>query len=52
MNIKVYNTIGQLINEANNTDHISVSAFPAGLYFVRVFDERGMLIKEGKVVKE
>jgi len=51
-NIKVYNTLGQLINEASNTDHISIAAFPAGMYFVRVFDGRGALVKEDKIVKE
>ena len=50
--IKVYNTLGQLIREANNTDNISISAFPSGLYFVRVFDERGTLIKQDKIIKE
>jgi len=50
--IKVYNTIGQLIKEASNTDNISISGFPVGLYFVRVFNERGALIKQDKIIKE
>lgn len=50
--IKVYNTISQLITSANNTDHISIAEFPAGLYFVRVFNESGELLKQEKVTKQ
>jgi len=32
VNIKVYNTIGQLVKEASNTDNISISGYPPGLY--------------------
>jgi len=50
--IRIYNTMGQLIKEAGNTDNISIAEFPAGLYFVKVLNEYGALIKEDKIVKE
>ncbi len=52
VNIKVYNTLGQLIKTANNTDNISISEFPTGLYFVRLFNEQGEMIHQEKVIKE
>jgi hypothetical protein len=52
VNIKVYNIIGQLIKEATNTDNISISEFPSGMYFVRLFNEQGALIKQDKIIKE
>jgi len=51
VNIKVYNTIGQLIKEASNTDNVSITEFPARLYFVRVFNDQGSLIKQDKIIK-
>ena len=50
-NIKVYSTIGTLIKEAGNTDNITISEFPAGLYFVKVFDRTGTPLLQTKVVK-
>jgi len=44
--------MGQLIREAGNTDNISIVAFPAGMYFVRVFDGQGVVVKEDKIMKE
>ena len=52
VNIKIYNTLGQLINQVNSTDHCSLSAFPVGLYLVRVFNEQGVLIKQDKIIKK
>ncbi len=49
--IKIYNTLGQLIKSAANTKTISISEFPTGLYFVRVFNEQGDLLIQEKVVK-
>jgi hypothetical protein len=50
VNIKVYNSIGQFLKETNSS-HISIAEFPTGLYFVRVFNEAGTLLKQEKVVK-
>jgi hypothetical protein len=50
-NIKIYNTIGQLLIAANNTNHLSINEFPPGLYLVKVFNEQGEFIKQEKVIK-
>ena len=52
VNIKVYNTMGQIVKEGNNTNNICIATFPTGMYFVRVFDGQGALTKEGEIVKE
>ncbi len=49
--IKIYNPLGQLIISAANTNTISIREFPAGLYFIRVFNEQGDLLKQENVVK-
>jgi len=50
--ICVYNIMGQLIKEADNTNKISISGMPAGLYFLKFFNELGLIICQKKVVKE
>ena len=35
-NLKVYNNIGQILLQANNTNAIDVSSLPNGVYLVRV----------------
>jgi len=50
--IKVYNTLGQLLKEATNTDNLSIAELPAGLYFVKIFNTEGALIKQDKIIKE
>ncbi len=49
--IKVYSATGQLITEAYLTDHISLTGLPYGIYFVRVFDYRGIVVKEEFEIK-
>jgi Secretion system C-terminal sorting domain len=49
--IKVYNMLGQLVKETMDSDRISITEAPDGLYFVRVFDEDGALLKVEKVMK-
>jgi hypothetical protein len=48
--IKVYNTTGQLVNETHS-GNISIADYPSGLYFVKVFNAQGVLLKLEKVVK-
>lgn len=50
--IKVYNTIGQLVNQAYNTDTISIADASAGLYFVQVLNEYGQVIRQEKIIKQ
>ncbi len=50
--IKIYNILGQQINEVYGADHISIAAFPPGMYFVKVFDTQNTLITQAKVVKQ
>ena len=49
--VKAYSPMGQLIGEWQNTNDISIAKLPAGMYFIKVFDERGQLIMNDKVVK-
>jgi Secretion system C-terminal sorting domain len=49
--IKVYNTVGQVVKEERNTNTISIAEMAAGLYFVRVWDEDGEMVKIEKVIK-
>ena len=50
-NIKVYNVIGQLIKEEHNTSNITIAEFPSGMYFIKIFDNQGQVIKQDKIVK-
>lgn len=52
VSIKVYNTIGQLMKQVDHADHISISEFPAGMYFIRIQDEQGLIIHQDKVIKQ
>ena len=49
--VKIYNTLGQLVQTNANTNNISISELPSGLYFIMVFNEHGDLVKVAKVVK-
>ena len=50
--IKLYNTLGTLVAQAANTDQISVSALPPGIYFIRLFGSNNELVYQGKILKE
>jgi Secretion system C-terminal sorting domain len=52
VNIKAYNTLGRQIKEATNTDHISLAEFHAGMYFIRVYNDKGEMILTDKVMKQ
>ncbi len=47
--VQIYNTLGQLLKTCRNTNEISVSDAPAGLYLLRITDENGATAT-GKVV--
>jgi len=51
VSIKIYNIIGKLIKEENNTDNISIAEFPSGMYFIKLFNEQGQMIKQDKIIK-
>ena len=40
-NVKVFNKMGQLINNYNNTNHIDVSLYPAGIYIFNIATTKG-----------
>lgn len=42
---------GDVIMEVANKKEIDLSNFPSGIYYVRGFDEKGVLIEFGKVLK-
>lgn len=50
-NIQVYNTVGQLIKQADNASVISIAEFPAGMYFIKLFDDNGNLVLADKVIR-
>ncbi len=50
--IRVYNTFGQLVKEAQNNNEISLADLPVAMYFIKVFNERGEMIHSGNVVKQ
>jgi Secretion system C-terminal sorting domain len=51
-NIKAYNTMGQLIKEVTCTNHISISDFPSGMYFIQLFNETGEMMYADKIIKQ
>jgi hypothetical protein len=50
--IRICNAMGQLVQAAENTSRISVSALPAGMYFVSVLNNDGTLLRRDKIIKE
>jgi len=52
VDIAIYNTVGQLVKQALNTDKISISELPAALYFIKLSDDGGEVIYQGKVIKQ
>ncbi len=49
--IEVYNVLGQKVKEAYNTGTLSIAESSAGVYFVKVFDAQGVVIKQGEVLR-
>lgn len=50
--IRLFNTFGQTVVEASNTNQLNVSSIANGLYLLQIFDNKGVLLKTEKVVKE
>jgi Secretion system C-terminal sorting domain len=49
--ISVVNTVGKILKTANNVSQVSIAEYPAGLYFIKLFDENGVLVYENKIIK-
>jgi len=52
VNISIYNVLGQLMKEADNTDNTSIAELPSGVYFVRLTNDEGTVIYQDKVIKQ
>ena len=39
--IQVYNALGQMVKQAEDTNEISVAGLPEGVYVLRIRDEKG-----------
>ncbi len=50
--LKLCNTLGQTVAEANKINKLYVGNLSQGLYVLQLFDEKGGLVKTEKVVKE
>lgn len=50
--IIVYNSLGQIIKKIKNINTIDLSAYNCGLYFIQVINEKGVLIKTSRIVRE
>lgn len=50
--ISIYNVVGQLIKEAMNTERISISELPTGLYILKLTDAQGQITYHNKVIKQ
>jgi hypothetical protein len=50
--LKLSNTHGQTVAEANNTNKLWLGNLPQGLYLLQLFDEKGGVVKTERVVKE
>lgn len=51
-NIKIFNTLGQIIAEKNNTNSFDFFNQPTGVYFVLFGDKLGKKIQQIKIVKQ
>ena len=49
--VRVYNTIGQLLKTARNTNEVNLRGLPQGVYLLRIMDESGNIATR-KVVME
>lgn len=50
--LKLINTLGQIVLEANKTNRLYVGNLPQGLYLLQLFDEKGGLLKTDKIIKK
>ena len=49
--IKVYNTLGQLMKTVQNTNEIDLKGLPKGLYVVKIVDENGFVATDNVVLE-
>ena len=49
--VKVYNALGQLVETVRNSNEISVSDLPEGIYLLRITDSKGVSQTERITVK-
>ncbi len=49
--VRVYNTIGQLVKTAQNTNEVNLRGLPQGVYLLRIMDESGASATKKLVVK-
>jgi len=52
VNIFVYNLFGQQVKEAKETDQVSISELPIGVYLLKITDKDGAILYESKIVKQ
>jgi hypothetical protein len=50
-NIRIYNVVGQLINQTTNVDNVSIAKQPSGTYFIELFNDDKQLIRRDKIIK-
>lgn len=52
LSISVVSSDGRLLTQAARADIIDISSFAAGVYFIRISDEEGRVLKTEKVLKQ
>lgn len=50
--VKILNMQGQVVKEVRNTNEVSLANLSDGLYFIKLFDEKGRLLLNQKVTKK
>jgi len=50
--IKIVNSIGQIVGQTKYSNTVSVVELSSGIYFVQLFNENGKLLKVAKFIKE
>jgi hypothetical protein len=50
--VKIVNSIGQIVQESKYNNPVSVVELSSGIYFVQLFNENGKLLKVAKFIKE
>ena len=50
--IKICNILGQPIKEEHNTTTISIADCPPGMYFISIFNQQGLLLKQDKIIRQ
>lgn len=52
LRIGLYNMLGQMVREVDNSASVSVAGLPPGLYLLRLWDENGQLVYQDKIRKQ